>query len=260
MTFLSFFKKEKIKRVMPSVLYMVGVPFYMLEITYMLSWAGSASARANQWLISPLLWGTIAIPAVLTFFINLWLKKRRAEKRNSKWEKEYPLVFIGLYSIYFFILSSFSFGKHYLTAGFSGTILIIFLLLLKQAQKEMFYLPPPKEFWFYFLTFIPPIAMLFSTDVYFLIMKESPYFILLAPVSYLPEIFGFWVFCMIRKHLFSKKRRGKLTLFHAIFVMQIFNVATSFYFGTFWGDRVIWISLTFGLASLLVAEKFSRYR
>lgn len=253
-----FFNKNKIEKYLYPLLYIIGVPFYMLQITYMLSLAGSPEGQANQWLISPLLWGTIWIPAFAGFFLNRFFQKRR--QPNGKWVRNYPVSFIFVYFVYFSLLSSLSFGKHYLTAAFSSAILIFFLFLLKNAQKEMFYLPPPKEFWFYFLTFIPPISVLFFTDVYFLIVKESPYFILLAPVSYLPEIFGFWIYTCVRKHFFAKKKRGKLTMLHAIFVMQIMNVATSFYFGSYWGDRVIWISLTFALTTLLIADRFSKYR
>lgn len=258
MSFSSHFNKKRLIRYVGPLLYVTAIPFYMLQITYMLSLAGSSTGQANQFLISPLLWGTIWVPAFAGILLNRFLQRRRG--KNGKWVRNYPIVFIAAYSGYFLLLSTLSFGKHYLTAAFSSAILIFFLLLLKNAQKEMFYLPPPKEFWFYFLTFIPPIAVLFFTDVYFLILKESPYFILLSPVSYLPEIFGFWVYSHVRKRLFTKKKRGKMTLFHAIFIMQIMNVATSFYFGSFWGDRVIWISLTFALTTLLFAERFSRYR
>lgn len=259
MLFQRYVSKAFWAKSMPQILYVVLIPFYMLEITYMLSLGGGRN-QTNQWLIAPLLWGTIWIPAFLGVLFNQLYKRYKQGNIQRKWDRNYPIIFISSYSVYFFLLSCLSFGKHYLTAAFSSAILIFFLFLLKNAQKEMFYLPPPKEFWFYFLTFIPPIAVLFSTDVYFLIMKESPYFILLAPVSYLPEIFGFWVYCRLRRLFFSKKKRGKLTLFQSIFVMQVMNVSTSFYFGSFWGDRVIWISLTFSFASLLVAQKFSKYR
>ena len=260
MPFQRFFTKAFFVKALPQVLYIVLIPFYMLVITYMLSLGGGGSDVANQWLISPLLWGTIWVPAFLGLLCNQLYKRYKQGGMPRKWDRNYPIIFISAYSLYFCCLSMLSFGRHYLTAFFSSVILIVFLGLLKNAQKEMFYLPPPKEFWFYFLTFIPPIAILFSTDVYFLLMKESPYFILLSPVSYLPEIFGFWVFCKFRKFCFSKKKRGKLTLFQSIFVMQIMNVATSFYIGSYCGDKVIWISLTFCFAALLVAQRFSKYR
>ena len=261
MTLKRFFSKDYFLKILPQLLYVTLIPFYMLEITYMLSLGGGEEKGiTNQWLITPLLWGSIWLPAFFGLLFNQLYKRYKNGLMARKWDRNYPIIFISVYSFYFFCLSCISFGRHYLTAFFSSLILIFFLFLLKNAQKEMFYLPPPKEFWFYVLTFIPPIAVLFSTDVYFLIMKESPYFILLAPVSYLPEIFGFWVFCRLRRLFFSKKKRGKLTLFQAIFIMQIMNMATSFYFGSFWGDRVIWISLTFSLASLLVAQHFSKYR
>lgn len=260
MPFARFFSVAYLKKITPQLLYVIFIPFYMLLMTYMLSQSSFKTLGGDQWLISPLLWGTIWIPAFLGLFINQFLKKRREADSKHKWEKNFPIVFISMYSVFFFVMSSFSFGKHYLTAAFSSLILVIFLLLLKNAQKEMFYLPPPKEFWFYFLTFVPPISMLFFTDVYFLVMQKSPYFILLSPVSYLPEILGFWVYCFLRKHFRSKKKRGKLTLFQAIFIMQIFNVATSFYIGSSWGDKVIWIALTFSFAALLFADRFSKYR
>ena len=123
----------------------------------------------------------------------------------------------------------------------------------------MFYLPPNKEFWFYVLTFLPPVCILFFTDVYFLIAKESPYFILMAPVSYLPEIFGFFLVCFLKKHLFKYKKKVKLTLFQAISIMQIFNIAMALYFGSYWGDKIIWISLSISFATMLLAERSSRF-
>lgn len=122
----------------------------------------------------------------------------------------------------------------------------------------MYYLPPEKEFWFYAFVFLPPIVVLFFTDVYFLILKESPYFILMAPVSYLPEILGFLITVFLYKHLVKKPK--KLTLFNAVCIMQVFNIATALYFGAYYGDKIIWITLSISLGTLLWSERVSRFR
>ena len=244
---------------LPVLLYVVAIPFYMIEISYMTMISRGISVQNVQYM-SPLFWGTIWIPAFLSFSINFLLKKHFQGHTPKKWSRNYPSVFIIFYSLYFFILSKFNFAQNCLIASICGIILILFLFLLKNAQKEMFYLPPPKEFWFYVLTFIPPISILFFTDVYFLIMKQSPYFILLAPISYLPEIFGFWIICLVKRHLPKKIRSIRLTLFASICIMQIFNILTSMYFATYWGEKIIWITLTFSLATILIAERFSKYK
>ena len=129
MPFARFFSVAYLKKIMPQILYVIFIPFYMLLMTYMLSQSSFKSMRGDQWLISPLLWGTIWIPAFLGIVINQFLKKRREAESKHKWEKNFPVVFIGMYSAFFFVMSSFSFGKHYLTAAFSSLILVIFLLL-----------------------------------------------------------------------------------------------------------------------------------
>lgn len=254
---------SKIKQIfldkLPEILYMIAVPFYMVEISYIVMLSRNNYAK-NLDYITPLFLGTVWIPAFLSFTLNHILKKIFQGNKKSKWIRNYPSVFIAMYSVYFFILSQFDFAKNCLSATLAGMVLIVFLFILKNAQKDMFYLPPPKEFWFYTLTFIPPIAILFFTDVYFLILKDTPYFIVLSPVSYIPEILGFWLFCCIKRHSWKEFRKKKLTLFHAILIMQLINIGTSFYFASIFGDKIIWICMTICLATILCAEQFSRYK
>lgn len=252
-----FLNKRLIGEAFAQLLYVIAIPFYMVELSYMMM-IGKSTPKEYIWYMTPLFWGTVWIPGFLSFMINYLLQHFLQEKTPRKWVRNYPSVFILLYSIYFFLLSTLSFGKDCLAAALSGGVLIFFLYLLKKAQKEMFYLPPNKMFWFYVLTFLPPVCILFFTDVYFLIAKESPYFILMAPVSYLPEIFGLFVICFLKKHLFKRKKM-RFTLFHAIAIMQVFNIATGIYFGAYWGDKIIWISLTISFATMLIAERCSRF-
>lgn len=241
---------------LPEILYMVTIPFYMIMISYLVMFTNSTDE--NLWYMRPLFLGTVWIPALLSFSLNFLLKKI-FQSGTRKWVRNYPIVFILFYTIYFFILSKLEFGKSCLTSAVAGGVLIVFLCLLKVAQKQMYYLPPPKEFWFYVLTFLPPIVILFFTDVYFLIVKESRYFILMAPVSYLPEILGFFTYATIRSFIISKNKHP-MTLFEAIFVMQIVNVAMAFYFGSYWGDKIIWMALTISFATIWLAERFSKYK
>ncbi len=245
-----------IMQAIPEILYMVTIPFYMVMISYLVMFTNSTDE--NLWYMRPLFLGTVWIPAFLGFSLNLILKKI-FQPGPRKWVRNYPVVFIGFYSLYFFLLSKLEFGKSCLTAAVAGGVLIVFLCLLKMGQKQMYYLPPPKEFWFYVLTFLPPIVILFFTDTYSLILQESRYFILLSPVSYLPEIFGFFIYSIIRSFIVSKNKHP-MTLFEGIFIMQICNVAMSFYFGSFWGDRIIWIALAISFATIWLAERFSKYK
>jgi len=243
-------------RALPEILYMVTIPFYMVMISYLVMFTNSTNE--NLWYMRPVFLGTVWIPAFLGFTLNLILKKI-FQPGQRKWIRNYPMVFIAFYTLYFFILSKLEFGKSCLTAAVAGGVLIVFLALLKVAQKQMYYLPLPKEFWFYVLTFLPPIVILFFTDVYFLIAQESRYFILMAPVSYLPEILGFFVYSIVRSFLVSKNKRP-MTLFEAIFIMQIMNLSMAFYFGAHWGDKIILVALAISFATIWLAERFSKYK
>lgn len=241
---------------LPEILYIVTIPFYMIEISYLVMFTNST--RENLWYMSPVFLGTVWIPAFLGLLVNLVMKKI-FQPGPRKWVRNYPMVFIAFYSLYFFILSKLEFGKSCLVSAVAGGVLVLFLVLLKQGQKQMYYLPPAKEFWLYVLTFLPPIVTLFFTDVYFLVMQESRYFILLSPVSYLPEILGFVTYATLRSFVISKNKRP-MTLYEAIFVMQVFNVATAIYFGAYWGDKLIWMALSISLITLWLAERFSKYK
>lgn len=247
----TYFKKR-----LAEILYMIAIPFYMVEISYLVMYKNSTSE--DMVYLSPLFLGTVWVPAFLSYVFNKFLKKK-LQSGKRKWIRNYPSVFIASYVLYFFILSRFEFGKTCLVASGAGAILLVFLGILKIARKQMFYLPPPKEFWFYVLTFLPPIVILFFTDVYFLAMKESPYFILMAPISYLPEIMGLFFYSIARSYVISKNKRP-MTLFEAVFIMQIVNIGMALYFGAYWGEKIIWIALSISLITLMFADRFSKYQ
>lgn len=245
-----------VKKRLAEILYMLAIPFYMIEISYLMMYKNNTDG--DMVYLSPLFLGTVWVPAFLSYFLNKFLKKK-LQTGKRKWIRNYPSVFISFYVLYFFILSRFEFGKQCAIAAIAGAILIVFLGILKIARKQMFYFPPPKEFWFYVLTFLPPIVILFFTDVYFLAIKESPYFILMAPVSYFPEILGLFVYSILRSYVISKNKHP-MTLFEGVFIMQIINVGTAIYFGAYWGEKIIWIALSISLITLMFADRFSKYQ
>ena len=93
-----------LKKYLAQLIYMVAVPFYMVEFSLMMLYSHTGK-ESDLWYLTPLFLGTVWIPAVFSLGINLFCRRLFQEPVSRKWERNYPAVFIFMYAIYFFILS-----------------------------------------------------------------------------------------------------------------------------------------------------------
>lgn len=243
---MSFCLSDKVKETAEQVLilslYTISIPLYMMAFTYLLTlYQGRVSFM--QWELMPLFLGTVWIPAFCGLFVNDLLRQRK-NKNLKKGEKlkDYPFVFITLFSIYFLILGLISFGSDCLTIALSGLLLGAFSFLLKPIRRCVEYLPATENFYFYVVLFLFPILVLMATDISLSLQDGTGFSILLAPISYIPGISGLMMICLcvrywcLYRHISLKKYL--LTMDQVVGILLVCDVFATLYMIPFLGPRL----------------------
>ena len=163
--------------------------------------------------------------------------------------KDYPLLFILIYSLYFFILGQTSWGIDCLYSALSGILLVLFILFFRNTTYRCVeYLPIVEKFYLYTVAFLFPIIILMTTDILSLI-EETPWHmaILLSPISYVGGISVFISACMLLK-LFCLKnnislRKHCFTLKQTIIWLLIGDNLATLYIIPYIGNRLFVVGL-----------------
>ncbi|MBQ8557307.1 MAG: hypothetical protein IJ440_00765 [Alphaproteobacteria bacterium] len=238
-----------IKQFILLCIYTFAPPFYMMCCTYLLQTYGGQTDFMISDLI-PVFWGTIWIPALLSLSLNFFIRrqKRKHLQQNEKL-KDYPLLFILIYSLYFFILGQTSWGIDCLYSALSGILLVLFILFFRNTTYRCVeYLPIVEKFYLYTVAFLFPIIILMTTDILSLI-EETPWHmaILLSPISYVGGISVFISACMLLK-LFCLKnnislRKHCFTLKQTIIWLLIGDNLATLYIIPYIGNRLFVVGL-----------------
>ncbi len=190
---------EKTRQFILLCIYTLCPPFYMMSLTYLLN----EYRGGNQFEISdiiPVFWGTIWIPALLGLIFNFlgrWYIRKRIPDGTKL--RDFPLLFILIYSVYFIILGQFRLGTDCLYGGVSGIMLVFFVWLFRESvRKCVEYLPVTEKVYLYMVVFLFPILVLIITDIFSIIEERNFYMtVLLSPVIYIGGVSLVLIFCGI---------------------------------------------------------------
>ncbi|MBQ9089480.1 MAG: hypothetical protein IJY58_00310 [Alphaproteobacteria bacterium] len=217
---------EKTAHFILLCIYTLCPPFYMAVLTYFLNiYRHNSTFLLSE--IIPVFWGTIWIPACFALGINFVLRLSQKITQPNQKRKDYPLLFIFIYAVYFMVLGQFVAGYDCLYAGISGVVLVLFVRLFRKAQERCVeYLPVGERVYFYMIAFLFPILVLIVSDVVSY-MKHMPFYmsVLFAPIAYIGGVLAFLGACFYMRcyclltHTSLKKH--VLTLSQAILILLI---------------------------------------
>ena len=240
---------EKIRQFILLCIYTFAPPIYMMSGVYLLRLYRDNDVFARFDLL-PYFWTTVWIPALLSMGMNYGLRcyRKKHLKTNEKL-RDYPLVFVFFFSLYFLILGEIAWGTDCLYSGLCGLLLVFFVLIFREGIKRYVeYLPLTERFYFYLVAFVFPIIILVVTDC-LSVIENQPFHmaILLAPVSYIAGISVFigYGLCLKIYSLLSKValRKMVLRLPQAILLLLIGNILGCLYLLPYLGKQMFFIAL-----------------
>lgn len=245
---------EKIRRRLLLSIYMFAPPFYMCSLTYLLE---NYSGR-NKFIwehIFPFFSVTVWVPLVISLLVNKIIRVyRQNHLQLGEKLKDYPLVFVFIYSLYFLAMGSFFWGKDCLYSALGGLLLVFFVLLFQDNTRRCVeYLPGAEKFYFYAVAFLFPIMILMVTDILSFIEK-TPYHmaILLSPLSYIGGISLFIGVCLILKlYCVINKvslKKHVMSLRQAIFVLLIGDICACLYLIGYIGNGIFLTGFSMSVA------------
>lgn len=250
--------KEKISQFILLCIYTFCPPFYMMTLTYLLD----TYQNINNFILSeiiPIFWQTIWIPACVALIINLFLHYRQSKHLSlDKKIKDYPLIFILSYAVYFIILGKLSAGSECMYSGISGLLIVFFARLFRESlRKYVEYLPLGEKVYAYMVVFLFPIFILLVTDAVSLMQKWPFYMtVLLAPISYIGGISMFLGACVILNlwcsyHHISLKK-NTYTLAQVILLLLIGDNAAFLYLVPYVGNTLFIIGLFMSISLYII--------
>lgn len=240
---------KKIRLFILLCIYTFAPPIYMMSVVYLLRLYRD-NYNFVRFDLLPVFWETVWIPALLGMISNYGLRQYR-KKRLQLNEKvrDYPLVFVFCFSLYFLILGKISWGTDCLYSGLCGLLLVFFVLLFRETIKRCVeYLPLTEKFYFYLVAFIFPIIILIVSDCLFFIEDKTFYMdILLAPISYISGVSVFigYGICLKIYSLLNKIALRKLVLRlpQAILLLLIGDVIGCLYLLPSFGNQIFFVGL-----------------
>ncbi len=240
---------EKICQFILLCVYTLCPPFYMMTITYLMnSYHGGDRFIVSE--IIPVFWGTIWIPALLGLSLNFIMRRWSAKYlQTGEKLKDYPLLFIFCYSIYFLILGKISWGSDCMYSGISGILVVFFVWLFRESvRKCVEYLPMGEKVYLYMIVFLFPVLILMVTDIVSIMETLNFYMtILLSPVIYMGGVSFFLMGCVVLRmwcryyHIALKK--NVYTLPQVILLLLIGDNLVFLYLVPYVGNVIIFISL-----------------
>ncbi len=239
-------------------IYSVAPPFYMVCATYLLSdYSGS-----DNFLKAPFfsfLSVTIGIAFLCAFGANYgWRCYRKKHLLPGEKIKDYPLIFVFVYSIYFLLIGCFFGGSECFYAAFSGLSVVLWVLIFRENMRRCVeYLPLVEKFYFYVVAFVYPVLILMMSDTLSLI-ENTPWYmtILLSPIAYVPGVSVFAVACLILKIICrmreSALKKNVFGLTQAILLLLIGDVSGCLYLVSYVGRGVFLVGLLMSFGVYLI--------
>ncbi len=246
--------REKISQFILLCVYTLCPPFYMMMLTYLLDTYQTTNNFTRSEII-PVFWQTVWIPASASLMLNLFLRywKSKHLKPDEKL-KDYPLIFILLYAIYFIILGRLSWGRECMYGGISGLLIVFFARLFRESlRKCVEYLPVAEKVYVYMVVFLFPIFVLLVTDIVSLIQSWQFYMtVLMAPVAYIGGVSIFLGACVVLQlwcgyyHISIKK--NTYTLQQVILLLLIGDNLMFLYLVPYVGNTLLMIGLLMSIS------------
>lgn len=225
-------------------IYSVAPPFYMICATFLL---GDYSGRdyVLKMHIFPFLSVTIWIALIGSLTANyFWRAHRSRHLVPGEKIKDYPLIFVFVYSLYFLLIGCFFWGTDCLYSAFSGLFLVLWVLIFRENMHRCVeYLPSVEKFYFYAVAFLFPILILMMSDALSLI-QNTPWHmtILLSPIAYFPGITVFTIGCVSLKIICRLKesalKKNAFGLKQAILLLLIGDVSACLYLIPYVGNGI----------------------
>lgn len=247
--------------------YTLFPPFYMMALTYLLA----TYRGVDHFIISdiiPVFWKTVWIPALCSFITYFLLQlKKNHQAEQPKRVKDYPLVFIFFYSVYFMILGQVSWGSDCMYGGISGMLLVFFAwVFYDNLKKCVIYLPMSEKVYAFMVVFLFPVFVLVTTDIVSL-MREDIFrmSVLIAPVIYVGGISCFLLGCIVLRlwcvYYKMALKKHAYTLQQLIMLSLIGSNAMFLYLTSYLGDTVILVGLMMSVLLVLIEYlyKWKRY-
>lgn len=249
---------EKLRRFIMLCVYMFAPPFYMMSVAYLLAdYSGREKVILTQ--VLPFLGVTVWIPLVASLCCNAlyrhYKQKKLVEGENLK---DYPLIFIFIYSLYFFLMSNFFWGADCLYSAISGMMLVAFVLIFRENTRRCVeYLPLRERFYFYAIAFLFPVLIVMMSDVLSLI-ENTPWHmtILLSPISYIAGVSVFACACQVLKAFCTIKnialKKHLFSLRQGILLLLVGDVVACLYLILYVGQGVFLTGLSMSITLYMV--------
>ena len=245
--------------------YSVAPPFYMICATFLLD---DYSGRNNflKEHIFPFLSVTIWIALIFAFGANyVWRRYRQKHLLPGEKVKDYPLIFVFVYSVYFLLVGCFFWGADCLYAAFSGLSVVFWVLIFHENMRRCVeYLPAVEKFYFYVVAFVYPIFILMMSDALSLI-ENTPWHmtILLSPIAYVPGVTVFACACLMLKIICrmreSALKKNVFGLTQAILLLLIGDVSGCLYLVPYVGRGIFLVGFVMSFGVYLI-ELFYHYK
>ena len=240
---------EKIRQFILLCIYTFAPPVYMMSVVYLLRLYRD-NDNFGQFDLLPIFWETVWVPALLGMICNHCLRQyRKKHLQPNEKVRDYPLIFVLLYSLYFLILGKISWGTDCLYSGLCGLLLVFFVLIFREGTKRYVeYLPLTEKFYFYLVAFLYPIFILIVVDC-IAIIENYPFHmaILLAPISYIAGISVFigYGICLKLYSIINKIALRKIVLHlpQAILLLLIGDLIGCLYLLPYLGNLVFFVGL-----------------
>lgn len=244
----------------------IAPPFYMICATYLLN---DYSGRNNflKAHIFPFLSVTIWIALICSLAANhFWRRYRYRHRLPGEKLKDYPLIFVFVYSVYFFIVGSFFWGTDCLYSAFSGLLLVFWVLIFQENMRRCVeYLPAGEKFYFYAVAFLYPVLILMMSDALSIIENTTWNMnILLSPIAYVPGVTVFACACLILKFVCrfreSSLKKNLFSLQKAILFLLIGDVSGCLYLTSYVGRSIFLIGMIMSFCLYFIELTYSYKR